>query len=85
MCKRFEEWRSDIQKYCAENGLSFSKAEKMVKGSNENMLVLQYHDPNIKTNGLLDETPMPAVLWVTRGTNGLVFEQTEFTRKYMAQ
>ena len=34
--------------------------------------------------GLLDETPMPVVLWISRDFNGnLSFKQTEHTKKYL--
>ncbi|MCD8127497.1 MAG: hypothetical protein LUD82_08680 [Clostridiales bacterium] len=86
MCKRFDEWSEHISDYCAKNGLSFEKAKRMVQSSNENVLVLQYYDPTKEASqGLLDETPMPVVLWVTRENGQLKFEQTEHTSKYLAQ
>lgn len=88
MCKRFDEWADDIKKYCNDNNLSFEKAKKMSQSSNKTTLLLQYFDPESesvkKRLGLLDETPMPAVLWVTKVGNKLEFEQTEHTRKYLA-
>lgn len=88
MCKRFEEWEQQIKKYCIENNLSFEKAKKMSRSSNKTTLLLQYFDPNsdsVKNGlGLLDETPMPAVLWVTKNGSDLIFEQTEHTRKYLS-
>ena len=85
MCARFEEWKDSIREYCEKNGLSYQKACAMAKGSNENMLVLQHYDPEKGKMGLLDETPMPAVLWAFRDGNGVRFEQTEYTKKYLAQ
>ena len=85
MCARFEEWKTGIKDYCEKNGLSYEKAEAMVKSSNENTLLLQYYDPESGKNGLLDERPMPAVLWIYKGTDGLRFEQTEYTREYLAK
>lgn len=88
MCKRFEEWKDEIKKYCNNNNLSFDKATKMVQSSSETMLLLQYFDPESesvkKGLGLLDETPMPAVLWITKKGNDLEFEQTEYTRQYLS-
>lgn len=84
MCPRFEEWKDSIRDYCEKNQLDFLKASTMVKCSNKDMLVLQYHDPSKGNDGLLDETPMPVVLWVFRQQNGLRFEQTEYTKKYLA-
>lgn len=87
MCKRFEEWKGEIKDYCAKNNLSFEKAQKMVKGSNKTTLILQYYNPNAesvkKGLGLLDETPMPVVLWITKQGDMLNFEQTEYTKQYL--
>ena len=85
MCARFEEWKNEIREYCEKNNLSFQKATQMVKSSNADSLVLQHYDPKKGKKGLLDETPMPVVLWITRGKNGPIFEQTELTQKYLAQ
>ncbi|MBO5060245.1 MAG: hypothetical protein J6C82_04960 [Clostridia bacterium] len=88
MCKRFEEWKDEIKEYCDSNSLSFDKATKMVQSSSKDMLLLQYFDSEAesvkKGLGLLDETPMPAVLWVIKKGNALEFEQTEYTRKYLS-
>lgn len=88
MCKRFEEWKDEIKEYCENNNLSYEKAAKMVQSSNKTMLLLQYFDDSAecvrKGVGLLDETPMPAVLWIMKEGEGLRFEQTEHTHKYLA-
>ena len=87
MCKRFDEWENEIRKYCEENGLDFEKARTMAQSSNQTTLLLQYFDSeseSVKRGlGLLDETPMPAVLWITKNGDKLEFEQTEYTRKYL--
>ena len=88
MCKRFDEWAADIKEYCEKNNLSFEKAKQMSQSSNKTMLLLQYYNPNSesvkKGMGLLDETPMPAVLWITKNGDRLEFEQTEYTQRYLA-
>lgn len=89
MCKRFDDWSQDIKEYCESNGFSFEKASKLSKCWGKNDLILQYYDPDSesvkKGLGLLDETPMPVVLRILRKPNGaLSFEQTEYTRKYLA-
>lgn len=88
MCKRFDEWENEIRKYCADNNLSFEKAKSMAQSSNKTTLLLQYFNPDAesvkKGLGLIDETPMPAVLWITKNGDGLKFEQTEYTRQYLA-
>lgn len=83
MCNRFEEWKDSIRDYCESNSLNFQKACSMAKGSNQNMLVLQFHDPEKGRMGLMDETPMPAVLWAFRDGDGVRIEQTEYTHKYL--
>lgn len=89
MCKQFEDWKVHISDYCKNNGLSFEKAQRMVKASNRDTLLLQHFDPNqdsVKNGlGLRDETPMPLVLIVKNRGGHLEFSQTEHTRKYLAK
>ncbi len=86
VCKLFEEWSDEIRKYCESNGLSFDKAKHLSKCWGKDNVVLQYHDPQKGKQGLRDETRMPVALWIFRNPDGtLVFEQTEHTRKYLAQ
>lgn len=80
----FNEWYSDIEHYCADNELDFNKAKSMPKSCGKNELFLQYYNPSEKKLGLLDETPMPVVLIIKQTAAGLVFEQTEYTQKYLA-
>ena len=88
MCKRFNEWESEIKSYCSKNKLSFEKAKAMSQAFGKDILILQYYDANnesIKRGlGLLDETPMPVVLLIRKEKNNLIFEQTEYTRKYLS-
>lgn len=84
MCKRFEDWAGQIREYCNSNGLDFEKAKKLSKCWGPDDLALQYYDPEQGKNGLLDETPMPLVLLITKTPNGLVFEQTEHTKRYLS-
>ena len=84
MCKKFLDWAHEIKEYCEMNGLDFEKAQRMSKSCGENDLALQFCDEEKGQNGLLDETPMPVVLWVKKGDNGsLTFEQTEYTEMYL--
>lgn len=84
MCRRFEEWSDDIKRYCESNGFDYEKAKKLSKCWGKNDLLLQYYDPHGEKKGLLDETPMPLVLMITQTPEGLIFEQTEHTKKYLA-
>ena len=89
MCKQFEDWKADISNYCDSNGLSFEKAQRMVKSSNRDVLLLQHFDPNqdsVKRGlGLRDETPMPLVLIVRNRKGRIEIKQTEHTRKYLSK
>ena len=86
MCKLFNDWTPQIKEYCIQNNLSFEKAEKMSKCWGKNDVILQYYDENEENKGLglLDETPMPIVLCITKNGNELKFEQTEHTHKYLS-
>lgn len=84
MCKLFDDWSGEIRNYCQKNNLSFDKAQKLSQCWGSNFLALQHHDPEKGKMGLLDETPMPLVLLITQTSDGLVFEQTEHTKKYLA-
>ncbi|MDD6490238.1 MAG: hypothetical protein PUG48_10605 [Clostridia bacterium] len=83
MSNRFDEWSSEIKSYCQKNNLDFDKAKKLSQGWGKDFLVLQFHDENIKANGLLDEIPMPVVLIIEKKDNNLIFTQTEHTKKYL--
>ena len=86
MCKLFNEWSDAIRSFCRQTGLSFEKTKETVQSWNKNSLLLAYddHDPEKGKTGLLDDTPMPAVLLITKEEDGkLVFETTEFTEKYL--
>lgn len=85
MCKMFEDWSEEIKAFCGNNGFSFEKAKKLSKCWGKNDLVLQYHDPEKGSMGLLDETPAPVVLWIRKEPDGtLSFEQTEYTKQYLS-
>ena len=88
MCKLFNQWENEIRDYCINNNLNFEKAKKMPKCWGKDDLILQYFDPDCeavkKGLGLLDETPMPVVLWIKKINGNLVFEQTEYTRTYLS-
>ncbi len=86
MCKLFDDWSKQIKEYCENNGFDFEKAKKMSQSWGKDILVLQFHDPEKGTKGLLDETPSPVVLLVKKEKNGqLLFETTENTSKYIGK
>lgn len=89
MCKRFDDWSQEIKNFCDKNGYSFEKAKSLSQCWGKDDLFLQYCDPDSesvrKGLGLLDETPMPLVLYIKRLPDGrLLFKQTEHTKKYLA-
>lgn len=85
MCQLFNDWCEDIKAFCQTNNYSYEKAKRLSKSWGKDFLILAYHDPEKGKMGLLDDTPMPAVLLIRKDLNGnLVFEQTEHTRKYLA-
>lgn len=83
MCKKFDEWSEQIEKYCNENGYDFEKAKHLSKSWGKYDLALQFHDPEKGKMGLLDETPAPVVLWVVQTPEDLMFIETEYTRQYL--
>ena len=83
MCKLFDDWSIEVENYCQNNGLNFEKAKKLSQCWSKNDLILQYYDDTKKSNGLLDETPMPVVLIIEKTQKGLVFTETEYTEKYL--
>lgn len=84
MCKRFDDWSDEIKEYCSKNGLNFEKVKASSKCWGKNDLILQHYTPTNSNAGLLDETPMPVVLMITKTSNGLLFEQTEYTKQYLS-
>ncbi|MBQ7596959.1 MAG: hypothetical protein IJU56_00080 [Clostridia bacterium] len=84
MCKLFDDWSSEIKRYCDSNALDFEKAKKMSQCWGKDFVALQYHDAKKGQKGLLNDTPMPLVLLISKGKTGLDFEQTEYTKKYLA-
>lgn len=85
MCKLFDEWSKDIENFCIKNNYSFDKASKLSQSWAPNKLALSYFDPESERAklGLLDDTPMPLVLMISKKDGKLNFEQTEYTRKYL--
>lgn len=84
MCKLFNEWEKEIKTYCLNNDLDFEKAKRLPKSWGKDDIALQYVDREKGRRGLLDETPAPVVLWIRRERGKLIFEQTEYTRKYLS-
>ena len=85
MCMLFDKYEKEIRSYCDTNHLSFERARKLSQCWGKNDLWLQYHDPEKGKEGLKNETPAPVVLKMTVENGIPRFEQTEYTKKYLAQ
>ena len=59
------------------------KQNQCPKAGAKTNVMLGHPDPEKGEMGLLDDTPMPVVLMITKTEQGLVFEQTEHTKKYL--
>ena len=64
MRKLFDDWSAEIRQYCENNNLSYEKASRLTKCCGTDFLALQFYDPSQGKDGLLDETPMPLVLFI---------------------
>lgn len=83
MRKLFDIYKEEIERYCKDNGLNYSKAQKMSECWGENDVWLQYVDDKKGLSGLLDETPAPIVLKIVIDDSKIKFEQTPYTKIYL--
>jgi hypothetical protein len=85
MCKIFNEFGAEIERYCIDNALSVDKVFSFLKSYNDDFVAIQYAEPENETDGLTKNcaVPAPVVLWIRRNGNTVVFEQTEYTDKYL--
>lgn len=79
----FLEWKDEIKQYCELNSLDFEKVQKSVSAWGKNFLAFLYFDRQKGRKGLLDETPATVLLTVEKTDNGLIFQQTKNTKKYL--
>ncbi|MCD7828519.1 MAG: hypothetical protein LUG85_08335 [Clostridiales bacterium] len=80
-----DKWGKEIQNYCEQNNLDFEKVVHMPKSWGENFFAILFHDKEKGRQGLLDETPMPIVLMAHIRDGVPIFEQTEYTQKYIGK
>jgi hypothetical protein len=83
----FDDNETVIREYCEKNGLSFEKAKYSPCSFNQTEVHIQHVDEKIgrlQLQGLLDETPAPVILKIVKTDNGLLFEQTEHTARYLS-
>jgi len=80
--------RREIEIYCDEYGLDFSKISRFPYSLNENGSIFRvlYYDAEhgrLELEGKRAPEPCPCLLVITEAPVGLVFEQTEHTMKYL--
>lgn len=85
MCKIFQEHKTDIENYCAMNGLDAKKVFSSPKSFNDQFVILQHIETRKEKTGLFDETPAPATLRIFKTDHGVRFEQTNLTQRYLAR
>jgi len=84
MHKITEEYKAEIEKYCAENNLSADKLfSSYFSASRNDLFVLGEGDPERGKLGLADNVPLPIALEIYLENGKLRFEQTEHTRKHL--
>lgn len=76
----FDTYKREIEQYCNDNGLDFSKTNGMGLCWGKDHLFIQYVDPSKRIMGLLDETPAPVVLIMRIADGKPEFEQTQYTQ-----
>lgn len=81
---KVKDYQRDIKQYCTEHNLSYEKVMSTVKGCGSNDILFQVPNNTHSPRGLLDETPMPTVLIMRKTSDGLQFEQTAHTKKYLS-
>ena len=78
---RKEDYEEEIKQYFKENGLDYRKLKGLYRGCAENFIVYQHSDEDGKI-GMWE--PMPVVIWIRKDGDKLKFEQTEYTKRYLA-
>ncbi len=74
--EHFGAWDKDIKAYCVAHGLDYEKAKKMKPCWGIDFLKLKVND----------ESTAPVALLIFRNGDGsAICEQTEYTKKYLAQ
>ncbi|MDR0946542.1 MAG: hypothetical protein LBM87_02175 [Ruminococcus sp.] len=84
--KYFSKYQETVKHYCLENGLDYYKLLDCSFGKGKNSFSFAHSDGHTDGSlGLLDDTPMPCVLWVNINPDGsLTFTQTEYTKQFVS-
>jgi len=85
MVKIFVKYKDEIEKYCAESGLSPEKIFCSARSYNDKSVILQHPEFNTPKSalGLADDVPAKITLCIFLENGKLRFEQTEHTHKYL--
>ncbi len=75
---------NEIRSYCTDNDLDYSKLMSAIKGCGSDIITFQMANKEKNMRGLLDETPLPTVLILRKSSQGISFEQTEYTKQYLS-
>ena len=78
---KVEDYAEEIEKYFKENGLDFKKLEGLYRGRGTDFIGYQHEDEDGKVGTW---EPMPIVLLIEKDGDKLRFEQTEYTKRYLA-
>ncbi|MDR0991371.1 MAG: hypothetical protein LBL87_00530 [Ruminococcus sp.] len=83
----FSDYAEATKSYFINNNLDYDKLINSPRGRGEKTIFFMHYEKNPETAhlGLLDETPMPHIFRIHKGDDGEpIFEQTEFTKKYLS-
>lgn len=76
-----EDYLEEIEEYFQENGLDIKKLKGLYRVRGTNFIAYQHPDEDGKI-GMWE--PMPVVILIEKDGDKLKFEQTEYTRRYLA-
>jgi hypothetical protein len=80
----YKDYEKYFEDYCNRFGLNFDLVKTLPKSIGPDDIAILYSDGKSGERGMLDDTPLPPVLILSkgRGRTGFWIEQTEFTDKY---
>jgi len=84
-CEIFEDYRIEIERYCAENNIDANKVFSSVHSYNKEQVEIYHYEPATVKESLTVWTiggpPMPIALKIFLENGKLHFEQTDITHK----
>lgn len=79
-----DEYKNELQEYCFNNNLDYSKLMSAVKGFSDNKMSFYVASGTSNGQGLNNETPARIILTIRKVENKAVIEQTEYTKQYLS-